>query len=44
MLGTLEGAGADGYALYRYASLFDNPEYAQLAAQEAEALRQRAAG
>ena len=31
-------------ALYRYASLFDNPEYAQLAAQEAEALRQRAAG
>lgn len=36
----LRGAGLDGYALYRYASLFDNAAWSDLAAQECEALRQ----
>ena len=36
----LRGAGLDGYALYRYASLFDNAAWNDLAAQECEALRQ----
>ena len=36
----LRGAGLGGYALYRYASLFDNAAWSDLAAQECEALRQ----
>lgn len=36
----LRGTGLDGYALYRYASLFDNAAWSDLAAQECEALRQ----
>ena len=36
----VRGAGLDGYALYRYASLFDNAAWSDLAAQECEALRQ----
>ena len=36
----LRGAGLDGYALYRYASLFGNAAWSDLAAQECEALRQ----
>lgn len=36
----LRAAGLDGYALYRYASLFDNAAWSDLAAQECEALRQ----
>lgn len=36
----LAGLGADGAAYYRYASLFDNPARAELAAQERENLSQ----
>ncbi len=35
----LRGAGLNGYALYRYASLFDNTAWGDLAAAECEALR-----
>lgn len=35
----LRAAGMDGYALYRYASLFDNAAWPELAAAEREALR-----
>lgn len=35
----LRAAGLDGYALYRYASLFDNAAWPELAAAEREALQ-----
>ncbi|MEG2053382.1 MAG: family 10 glycosylhydrolase, partial [Oscillospiraceae bacterium] len=38
MIKDLKSAGADGYALYRYDSLFNNPEFASLAESEAAAI------